>query len=307
MKIKDVIQRVREMGTNVSQTSTDDTPEKEKTDPFAGRLKSELGENYRNGLLDRYAASKSSVKSALNEIVSDDFFDGVEEENHRRDDSFHAIAWYRSFHYDVSGGSLDRWGIYIRKPSFLAWCRKMKCFENELDARLWMLHLLLAHEHYHYFVDIAATTLEELYYLYYGPKKIYIEYGERVYQPQALGKELVLNSMLPHEESMANAFSFRYLTNKLTRWHPANSSTIMSEIHTSMKRQPKGYCSFDQFLTDDAYVEGNRLMVATLWMNAVGGSIPADTSFLNRVVLLEKLLYPRNFNNSPVPVYWLDL
>jgi hypothetical protein len=224
----------------------------------------------------------------------DDLFDDNEQ------DSFEKYAWYRSYHFDPQ----HNWGIYIRTKGIKKLARKFFAIRRAastkkqavIDSRHWAYQLLLAHEHYHYFVDVASTVLEELIAILHAPQSVYVEYSRHIYWPQMFGKH---GMDLPHEEAMANAFTFRALKTGLQRAVPHLKDATLSDVSRFMHRQPSGYRNFHCFTHGQDYILGNVRMVETLLYHHGGkhyGSVPHS---------FQQLLNPRgsHFAKYKVPIY----
>ena len=201
------------------------------------------------------------------------------------------IAWYRSFHDQPQ----EDWGIYIRwhgvfqvarESYYLAAMKEFRAgnlsLSDEEKKQLWKQCLNLAyfeilyHEWYHFFVDLAAASLEQVFYVQNKTvRKLYVDYSEKVY---AVGMRNSFEEE-PHEEAMANAYAARMMQEHLRSYLPALTSgsshkrlinRMEAEMHRAMRGQPCGYRMYWKYLEMPDFAYGNQQVVHLLLTHLVG-------------------------------------
>ncbi len=290
IKNEDLLRSVREMGVTTHANDKYDVFRRNLLDCANVPISEEFGEPFNSVPTDQMV----NEPWICEQWEEEDWLDEDPQRDLPDEDCFEYYAWYRSYHFEPQ----HKWGIYIRTKGVQKLARRLTAIRRAastkqqgiIDSRIWAYKLLLAHEHYHYFVDVAATTLEEILYLARCPRPVFLDYFHHVYSVQMLGPY----ANLPHEEAMANAFAFRTLRTELQRSLPHLKTDALFDIERFMLGQPSGYRHYRWYHNGADYIYGNIEMVATLL-----------DSRNDQHVTFEKLLYPSgaNFNRYKVPIY----
>ncbi len=104
------------------------------------------------------------------------------------------LAWYRSYR------SATEWGIHIREEAVIGVGAALAAAAPGLrtwEARQAAVNLLLAHEYFHFLVDVAVETLEDV-------------LGAPLYSPWRINVGRRTPPYHLVEEALANAFAYRY-------------------------------------------------------------------------------------------------
>ncbi len=142
------------------------------------------------------------------------------------------LAWYQSYR------SAADWGIHIREEAvigvgavFAAEAARLRAWETRQAA----LNLLLAHEYFHFLVDVAAETLEDV-------------LGTRLYSPWRfdIGRRTPPYHLV--EEALANAFAYRY----------GKTRGLAIASRRFLRNSPVGYRDFQRYLDPDRWTAGVR-------------------------------------------------
>ncbi|GGM40533.1 hypothetical protein GCM10011351_28380 [Paraliobacillus quinghaiensis] len=223
----------------------------------------------------------------------ENFPDWNYQNNKAETEGMEALAWYRSFHFTPQ----NNWGIYITESGIYSLASKV-FYHNKLQnkhGRIFNIidyvklayHLLLLHETYHFFTDLAATTLE----LSNQEKKIpnyYLNYFYHVYQRSANG---------PLEEALANAFAYTRFFDTITMnsMDSISRKKVNQSMRGFMKNQPAGYRNFEQFITRNSFEQANSDLVATILRTSPSRGIPPYENILNPTM--------RGIRKYNIPVY----
>jgi hypothetical protein len=153
-----------------------------------------------------------------------------------------ALAWYEPFHADPV-----RWGIYL--PDRGIWTLAKAIQAHRSPPHDWAAavraaaHALYAHEYFHAQVEVLATLLESTQHALpigglYGP------YREAVARAQP-------REGRPIEEAMANAYAWGH-------------SKAKRPLGAYFRRQPHGYCDWDDWIGDEYLPRGLRVVLSLL-------------------------------------------
>lgn len=158
-------------------------------------------------------------------------------------------AFYLPFHFYHS-----RWGVYVKASGILA-ITGLLLNTGRITSRHSALlnavyRVLLEHEAFHHFVELAISRLETPPVLLPGGSFLYREY----FPDPSAGL---------HEEALANAHALRALSKQLEKGAMplATARGIESLIAKLMQMQPAGYRDFAEWITDSAFRGGKDLLV----------------------------------------------
>ncbi len=226
---------------------------------------------------------------------------------------FESWAWYQTFH----AWSDEEYGIYITTSGLArfadrAFYQALLRHEHQSNPnpnktelkKIWSQSLQMAfqtvlfHEYYHFFKDIAAATLEQLWFALNpgNTRQFFHEYRKNIYFPglhNRLREE-------PLEEALANAFSWRAFCERYSDsslYDQQAIELVKQDLAKYMTNQPSGYCHYDQFIEDAEYVKGNQQLISLL-LTQQASVIPGS----------ERLLQPTfaDMYKYNVPVYVID-
>jgi hypothetical protein len=177
-----------------------------------------------------------------------------------------AHAFYLPFHFYRS-----RWGIYIRATSiplltaYLLNTPRLRGDALERAVARGVLQMLLAHETFHHFTELAVSRLEAV--------ALEFMHGDSLY-----ARAFVRQSAYEVEEGMANAFSLCHVAESMASAGATMRNVVLAHIASFMERQPPGYRDFDRYTHDTDFKRGQDMLIgeAKMCANALAAAAGND-------------------------------
>jgi len=201
-----------------------------------------------------------------------------------------AYAYYCPFHFFRSS-----WGIYIYARGILAIAGyvsgKSRLSASNIDLINSVYRLLLEHETFHYWVEVACSRFETPTIDFTLKAKIQAFPYEWYFIDRIAGE---------HEEAMSNAHALRALGRyHLQRNYPISAATgLQSLLSNFMEKQPPGYRDFATYLSTKDFKKGQDDVVDNI----------RENTYLELVDPAPKSLVPgRHYfldrDRGPCPIY----
>jgi len=182
-------------------------------------------------------------------------------------------AWYQPIHFH----GLE-WGLFIRDDCIRSIAGDIARFVQKPMAGLgWSVpaelvraatFTLFLHEAYHHRIESLAIRLHVV-----EQRPRYQSYWKNVYEPL-----IQPGASGPLEEALANASSYLRLREAAYRRHlsPLVAAATLDYLRWRFPFDPSGYCDAVQYLTDDAFAAGQRLLISQVQESSLQPVSPID-------------------------------